>query len=32
MTVYQRIKKILFSLCMFAVALFFIINPSDEVY
>ncbi len=32
MTVYQRIKKILFSLCMFAVALFFIINPSDEAY
>ena len=32
MTVYQRIKKILFSLCMFAVALFFILNPSDTAY
>ncbi|MCR5233845.1 MAG: hypothetical protein K6E53_08045 [Lachnospiraceae bacterium] len=32
MTIYQRIKKILFSICMFSVALFFIINPSDEAY
>lgn len=32
MTVYQRIKKILLSLCMFAVALFFIFNPSDKAY
>ena len=32
MTVYQRIKKILFSLIMFAVALFFFINPSDNAY
>ncbi|MCR5651377.1 MAG: hypothetical protein K6F86_09385 [Lachnospiraceae bacterium] len=32
MTVYQRIKKILFSLCMFAVALFFILYPSDTAY
>ncbi len=32
MTIYQRIKKILFSLCMFAVALFFILYPSDNAY
>ncbi len=32
MTVYQRIKKILFSLCMFSVGFFFILNPSDEAY
>lgn len=32
MTVYQRIRKILFSLIMFAVALFFFINPSDDAY
>ena len=32
MTVYQRIKKILFSLCMLAAALFFILNPSDDSY
>ena len=32
MTIYQRIKKILFSLCMFAVALFFFLYPSDNAY
>lgn len=32
MTVYQRIKKILFSLCMFAVALLFFLHPSDDAY
>lgn len=32
MTAYQRIKKILFSLCMFAVALFFFLYPSDTAY
>jgi Na+/phosphate symporter len=32
MTVYQRIKKILFSLCMLGVALFFFLNPSDTAY
>ncbi len=32
MTAYQRIKKILFSLCMIGVALFFILNPSDTAY
>ena len=32
MTVYQRIKKILFSLCMLGVALFFILKPSDTAY
>ncbi len=32
MTIYQRIKKILFSICMFAVALFFILFPSDNAY
>ena len=32
MTVYQRIKKILFSLGMIAVALFFILYPSDDAY
>lgn len=32
MTIYQRIKKILFSIGMFAVALFFILYPSDEAY
>ncbi len=32
MTVYQRIKRILFSLCMLAVALFFFFNPSDPAY
>ncbi len=32
MTVYQRIKKILFCLCMLGVALFFILKPSDTAY
>lgn len=32
MTVYQRIKKILFSLVMFGTALFFFFNPSDTAY
>ncbi len=32
MTADQRIKKILFSLCMIGVALFFILNPSDTAY
>ena len=32
MTVFQRIRKVLFSLCMFAVALFFILYPSDKAY
>jgi Na+/phosphate symporter len=32
MTVYQRIKKILFSLCMLGVALFFFLYPSDTAY
>ncbi len=32
MTLFQRIKRILFSVCMFAAALFFILNPSDDTY
>ena len=32
MTLFQRIKRVLFSVCMFAAALFFILNPSDEAY
>ncbi len=32
MTAFQRIRKILFSLCMLAVAIFFILNPSDNAY
>ena len=32
MTVFQRITKVLLSLCMFSVALFFILFPSDKAY
>ena len=32
MTVFQRIKTILLSLCMLAVAIIFILNPSDDTY
>lgn len=32
MTIFQRIKRILLGLCMFAAALIFIIFPSDEAY